>query len=1187
MLFKTFKIKTIIGKWPVIVLSGITFSLFFCTPADTLKTISALQPKVVNAYGYSVPADSLALPEVIPAGKPRQVKVGRIPEFAEILNIVRFKDTKRNRVLTPVIREMGKEGVGIAGTVNLTGKPVYCKQPQIVLAKDAYTKDVNPGNFSSFSKLQGLRHDQIRSLIQDAMGNIWLGTDDGLTKYDGKYFSHFTTEQGLNSNLILSVFQDRKATIWFGTFGGGVTKYDGKYLTALTVSEGFLNNVVNCIFEDKEGNMWFGTGGGVAMYNGKVFTYFTTKEGLCHNDVRSILQDNSGKIWISTNGNGISVFDGKSFSNYSEKNGLLQKFIGNLFKDKSGNIWIGTVSNGIMKYDGLSFTIYSKAEGLQSNLIRSIVQDDDGNMWLGTYDKGISKFDGQYFTHYTEKEGLSVNIIRCSLKDRDGKLWFGTRGGGLSRFDGDLCTHLTVDDGLSNNKVFNILQDKKGSLWFATFGGGVTKCTSRIDDGIKQRYFSTLGGKEGLLNDRVYSLLEDKSGNIWFGSDGGGISKLDGRTTTTYTEKQGLCNNAVRKIYQDLHGDLWIATYGSGVSKFDGKSFTNYSKKQGLSSNNVLSILQDSKGNMWFGTDGGGASCFDGKRFIHYTKKQGFFNNIVYCILQDNDGTIWFGTGGDGLVKYDGKTFTSYAEDAGMSNNHVLSILQDSMKNIWAGTRFGLNMLKIDHLKKENSTQEKILVKSYGYEDGFIGIGCNIGSLLQDREGAIWIGTNDRLTVLKSGGDTKEPVFPNLRITKVQLFNENIPWSELAGNKDTTIVLSNGASVGRFRFDDISEWDGLPENLRLNYKQNFVTFNFIAIAHKQKKEIKYQYMLEGFDKNWSSPTDHTEASYSNLNPGSYNFRVKSTHNDKILTFEAGYPFMITPPWYKTWLFYVLSLLVVIVLIIGLIKYRERRLEHDKQLLQLKVKVQTQELTKKNSELQIINAEKDKFFSIISHDLRSPFNGFLGLTQIMAEDLQSLSMAEIQEIAKSMRNSVSNLFRLLENLLEWARIQQGLIPFNPRRVLLLPNIEESIQMAIEVSKHKGIEISCDIPEDLMVYADTNILQTILRNLLSNAVKYTHKGGRIKLSARINAGNCTEIAVGDSGIGMNPLMIDQLFRLDVQKNRQGTDGEPSTGLGLLLCKEFIEKHGGRLWVESEENSGSIFYFTMPYIDDPEYG
>ncbi len=268
-------------------------------------------------------------------------------------------------------------------------------------------------------------------------------------------------------------------------------------------------------------------------------------------------------------------------------------------------------------------------------------------------------------------------------------------------------------------------------------------------------------------------------------------------------------------------------------------------------------------------------------------------------------------------------------------------------------------------------------------------------------------------------------------------------------------------------------------------------------------------------------------------------------------------------------------------------YNQRReLQQQKnELEQQKNELQQQRnvLQNQSKELLELNATKDKFFSIIAHDLRSPFNGFLGLTQIMAEELPSLTMKELQEIAVDMRISATNLFRLLENLLHWSSMQQGKIPFKPEVTKLIKVVDESVTMIRESAKNKSIDIIIDIPNDTTVFADSNMLQTVIRNLFSNAVKFTHKGGKITISAKAKDGKNIEIAVKDSGIGMSPSLIENLFRLDVKTNRIGTEDEPSSGLGLLLCKDFIEKHDGKLLVESEEDKGSTFYFTMPYFTE----
>ncbi|MEI6091388.1 MAG: PAS domain S-box protein [bacterium] len=238
-----------------------------------------------------------------------------------------------------------------------------------------------------------------------------------------------------------------------------------------------------------------------------------------------------------------------------------------------------------------------------------------------------------------------------------------------------------------------------------------------------------------------------------------------------------------------------------------------------------------------------------------------------------------------------------------------------------------------------------------------------------------------------------------------------------------------------------------------------------------------------------------------------------------------------------------------------------------------------EINLKSQELSKLNSEKDKLFSIIAHDLRSPFSGFLGLTQMMAEELPTLTLEEIQKISLAMRNSATNLYKLLGNMLEWSLIQQGLIPYEPKAIKLRETIDESCEITLGQAENKSIKLICNIPENTQVFADNNMLQTVFRNLLFNSIKFSNRGGNISLTAKNIGDEMIEISIKDFGIGMSPELLNDLFKIDIQTNRKGTEGEPSTGLGLIICKEFIERHGGNLWVESEEGKGSTFYFTLP--------
>lgn len=1161
-----------------IIYTLVIFSLISCSGEKEKQSAEISDSLVIKAEGDIVPADSIMPPVITPAGKPTVTSVGRINGATNFQSVHSVFIPRVIEMKDPIIKKVGLNGVRTPQSIPAKGVKRVCELPEKVLVKEPYFKDINPSNFFYFGKQQGLRHDQIRCMIQDKMGNIWLGTDNGLTKYDGKYYYHYTTLQGLNHNVIMTLFQDSEGNIWFSTFEGGVTKFDGRYLTTFTTDGGLPYNIVNSIFEDSSGAIWFGTKRGLAKYDGNYFTIFRKSEGLPSSDVRSMLLDDTGRMWIATYGGGISIYDGTSFTSYTDKQGLPQNLIFMLFKDIDGNIWISTSYAGLVKYDGTNFLHYTVKEGLGSNSVRTIVQDENENLWFGNGVGTITRFDGRSFRVLGKEDGLVAESMRCSMIDINGNMWFGTRGAGLIRFDGVLFTHLTQGEGLSNSRVVSMLEDRYGNLWLGTYGGYVTIYSENEEDGISRSKFRKFGKAEGLLDGYIFAMTSDKNGNIWFGTDMRGLSVYDGNNTYTYTTKQGIENNNINTVYEDRAGNIWFASFYSGVTKFDGKNFVHYSKQQGLAHKQIVSMLQDSKDNYWFGSNGGGLTLFDGRTFIHFHKENGFPGSTVTSMVEDREGVIWFGTE-VGIIRYDGQTFIKYSEESGLRNTKIMSLLIDQTGNLWAGTRQGLHVIKRRYLERIESSNKDIYINSYDVEDGFLGVDCNVGSLIQSNKGTIWIGTADRLTAFHGDNYSSVSVPPNIQITGIQLFNEELPWPEIAENIDTTIQLHNGVEIKNFKFNDLEKWYSLPKNLKLSHQHNYITINYIGITHSQMANVRYQYKLEGLDKDWNMPTDRTEVSYGNLSPGKYEFRVKAVSGDGEMSDEAAYSFTIRPPWWNTWWFYLIAVFALASTFYSFVKRREYQLKNDRELLQKKVDAQTCELTDKNTELQKLNLEKDKLFSIIAHDLRGPFSSFIGLTRLMADDLDIFTKDQIREFAEKMNNSASNLYNLLENLLQWSRMQQGTIPFNPKQLNLKSIISESMDWIEQYARDKRIDVNVEIPEKLNITADSNMIQTIIRNLVSNAIKFTPEGGSVTLTAKSKPKRKVEIVISDNGIGMEEEMIGNLFQMNIETGRNGTNGEPSTGLGLLICKEFVEKHNGSLEVESEVNKGSRFIVTLP--------
>lgn len=972
-------------KRKILAISGIILLFFSCNQPEDQARLNSNTPKIVESRGLISLTDSSLTPTIITVGSPQISKPGSPKIILTNTNVHISGNPAIVLADLPQVRTPGTGIFSLPKIIPIVDSHFIAGTPEVVITKDASTKDQNPQNFSSFGKLQGLKHGNINCMLQDKFGNLWLGTaGGGLSKYDGKSFTHFTENEGLSNNSVLAMLEDKNGNLWFATYGGGVSKYDGKYFTRFDEKNG-LSDIVASMIEDTSGNLWFGfNGGGMSKYDGKNFTIYTENEGLTNKPVISSAIDKNGNLWFGTEGEGVIKYDGKSFFHFSIMQGLCDNDVRNILADKKGNLWFST-AGGLCKYDDKNFITFTTEQGLSSNYFSSSLEDNNGNLWFGTFGGGLNKYDGNSFTHFTDTDGLNNNLVFSMLEDNSGNLWFGTYGGGLTKYDGKSFTHFTNKEGLSNNAVFSILEEKNGNLWFGTNGGGLSKYDGKS--------FTHYTAKDGLGSNAIWSILKDKRGNFWFGTSGGGITKYDGKSFITYTEKQGLCNNSIRCMLEDKNGNLWFGTEGGGVCKYDGNrvealqkgekdeggtqdikkihgkysaSFTNYTTKEGLSNNVVFSMLEDKNGNLWFGTYGGGVnklvlSDTEGSKqkatFTRFTEKEGLSNDFVFSMLEDKNGNLWFGTSGGGVNKYDGKYFTHFTEKEGLSNNVVLSILEDKKGNLWFGTRFGLSKLANNYMARltkiyaKSAGEHPLLFKNFTYQDGFLGIGCNANALYEDTRGTIWIGANDRLTAFHAEGEESDSTPPNIQVTNVELFNENIAWANFENNRDTSFTLGNGVKVAGFDFDLVENWYGLPKNLSLAYTNNYLTFNFIGITQKQSKKVKYQYKLDGYDENWSALSSRTEAPYGNLPNGTYTFKVKAMNSEGYWSNEFNYPFTIRPPWTKTWWSRSLLAFFILVSLYSFYRWRTASLRVAKKKLEKTIIERTAEVVHQKDEAE--------------------------------------------------------------------------------------------------------------------------------------------------------------------------------------------------------------------------------------------
>jgi ligand-binding sensor domain-containing protein/signal transduction histidine kinase len=1108
--------------------------------------------------------------------------------------------------------------------------------------------------FTTFTPVQGIAA-SVYCILADKKGNIWFGRSGGLSRYDGKTFSNFTTAQGLTSQFVTSIFEDKKGNLWFGTSGAGISRYDGKIFTTFTTAQGTLNDFVSKILEDKKGNLWFGTTKGLSHYDGKTFTTFTTAQGLASDFVSSILEDKNGNLWFGTFGGGLSRYDGKTFSNFTTDQGLASDFVTNILEDKKGNLWFGT-TKGLSRYDGKIFTTFTTAQGTVNDVVFKILEDKKGNLWFGGT-KGLSRYDGKIFTTFTTDQGLEdINDI---LEDKNGNIWFGGTEG-LSRYDGT-CTNFTAAQTL----VGGITEDKNENLWFLN-GLGVSRY-----DGKTLTRFITIQDLGAVV---VSSISADKNGNLWFGSFDDGVIRYDGKTFTNFTTAQGLADSDIRSISADNSGNLWFGTYGGGVSRFDGKTFTNFTPAQGLADSTVIDIFEDKAGNLWFGT-AGGVSRYDGKTFTNFTPAQGLADSIVNDIFEDKAGNLWFCIEGGGLSVMDAQKLKGFLGKTGkarkkagiaspliknftvaddLPDDQITSVIQLPNGKMAVGSHLGITLFNVS--KDYSKLQD---IETYNTRTGYpikeINNGINSNSMILDSKGNIWAGTQSKKTALVRFNVAAIPQSkeaPALFIQNIKIKDQNICWYDLQSkgvrkNKQdsATALLQEFLAYGRplsssqtnsilkrfgnIRFDDISKFYPLPVNLVLPYEHNQIAFEFVAVETGRPLLVKYQYMLEGYDKGWSQITDKSNATFGNMAEGMYTFKLKARGANGIWTKPVTYTFKVLPPWYRSWGAYIGYFSLVVMAILTVISWRTRSLQKEKALLEEKVAERTTELKKsltqlKSTQAQLIQSEKlaslGELTAGIAHEIQNPLNFVNNFAEVSAEmlddmkaDLHAGKTAEAVEIADDLKVNLQKINHhgqrasaIVKGMLEHSRTGDAI-----HRVSTDINAlaDEYLRLAYhglrarDSNFYAAMETHFD-PDLPLVSVIPQDIGRVLLNLINNAFYAVAERSRSTVHQRATdvetlhatslqqhpayqptviistqkTGDQIIIKVQDNGNGIPESIRDKIFQpfFTTKPTGQGT------GLGLSLAYDIVTKgHGGTLEVESTEGIGSAFSIKLSVV------
>ncbi len=833
--------------------------------------------------------------------------------------------------------------------------------------------------FYQLSVEDGLSNNHATCIFQDSKGFIWIGTHDGLNLYDGYEFTHFKhnpkNPKSISNNIIWAIHEDKIGNLWIGT-QDGLNRFDRKtysftaYKHHQDTASSLLNNQVYAILEDKAGYLWVGTEQGISRLDRdrKKFTHFQFSSYYDiekYASVKTLFQDKAGNILAGTYGAGIMARtpNGKDFQLFAlYPDSLRYEFIQSIHQDNKGNYWIGSIKGlRIISADKqfFSFTPYSgNTEDIDFNQITSIAEDKEQNIWLGTLGGGVVKIYAPFLfakmkfhilrSDFKNPQTLSRDLVNQIFIDKMGAVWVGTQGGGISIHDEgrdkfELFRHESENPNSLSNDVVNAFHESKdGILWIGTAGG-----LNKYDR--KNKKFTVFkhnpADKNTLSDDYLTCIFPSKKGGLWIGTSNG-LNYFDEKKGTFQVFKkdlnkaQTLNDNHIISLWEDEQGILWIGTLEGGLNKFNPQTntftiFENIPQNpNSLSENTVQAILQDREGFLWIGTNGGGLNRFDKKteQFTVFKNQAGdslsLSHNSIKCLYEDSQGNIWIGTHG-GLDKLDKKkgVFSNFNRNDGLPSNTIHGILEDRKGYLWLSTNVG-----ISHFwTKENEFH------NYDQYDNLQSNEFNTGAFFKNHEGKMYFGGNNGFNAFLPDSVENNMLKPLVYFTHLRINGKKVE----AGEPNSPLKLHISAT----------------EKIVLTYEQNTITFDFVALNFRHSEKNEYRWKLEGYDKDWTKPSNARTATYTNLPSGKYTFLVKASNNDGVWNeVPARIVVEIQKAIWDTWWFRMLVVLVIGAVVFGVYKVRVYQIELQNKRLEEQVKERTLEISQQKDEILKINEE---------------------------------------------------------------------------------------------------------------------------------------------------------------------------------------------------------------------------------------
>lgn len=1036
--------------------------------------------------------------------------------------------------------------------------------------------------FKKISQLDGLSNGRVTSIVKEKNGFVWVGTKNGLNRYDGFQFKIYNKiNSNISSNDISFILIDSKSRMWITTLGGGLNLYnelEDKFIVYKNVSgdsKSISSNQLNTIFEDSKGNLWIGTENGLSLFNENTNTFKSYNHingdstSITHNSVRSIDEDTNGNLWIGTFGGGLNKFDFKTetFTFLESDKGYYTDFIHAISSINDHEILIGTSGGGLLKVDvdNNLFTKFFDEELKQKqdvNIVRTIKKDRNGSVWVGTDGNGVFKIEDinnstpliNNFLHDSQIEtSLSGNAIYEIMEDSDSNIWIGTAWNGINVLKQDNKYDFLYSDvkGIDPSPVLSVNKiDEK--LFFGLDGKGLTVYNTQ--DNNVQYYntekYSFMGGNY------VQFMTKGYEGEFWIGTFANGLISFNQKTNTYKQYKHNPDNentisyNDVRYVLEGESGNFWVATWGGGLCYFDTKKeeFKSYRENKNLlnsiNSDNIISLQKNSDGKIWLATFGGGVDFFDPEteKFTHFQYDENNSNSIssnnVFSILLDSKGYLWIGTSGEGLNRYDikNKIFNRFEDVNEIKYSTVTAIIEDEDGAIWFSSKEGI--MNFDY-------QDQTFNSFPNLAGDF-----HINSAFKDDAGLLYFGGTKGVFRFDPNTIAYNSKQPEVKLTNFKLFNK-------------------GVGIGKEEI--LSKSISLEDHITLSHDDDVITFEFAALQFPFSSNNEYSIKMENFDEGWRNIGKDRTATYTNLSSGDYIFKVRSKNVGS--NWENEYTSLnlkiLKPFWLKWWAFTIYGFLFLIMIYL----FRRYIIAWE----QMKTKLKFEKLNhEKDTELYNL---KQQFFTNISHEIRTPVTLILNAINRLFDDGNVIEKKQFNSV-RTIRKSGAHLMQLVNELLDFRKLDSNEIKLKVTKNNWIEFCKEIFLSFNEMAIKKEIKFTFETShDDIKLWFDKNQMEKVVYNLLSNAFKFTDKKGIIKLKIYRHNNN-TYLDVVDTGIGIAKKQLSNIFDRFYQSKNSNKINEIGFGLGLSISKNVIKLHQGEILVESKKKSGSKF--TIKLLD-----